>query len=77
MLKCPYCFEILEGKINRCPHCMEFVIDALIEAEFRSLDKKKCIFCGKKILSEARVCKYCHQWSDDLDQAVDGLQDTE
>ena len=77
MLKCPYCYEeIREAEQTsslRCPHCNQYIIDDLIKSEFSSLDKKKCIFCGKKILTEARICKFCHKWLDEIDRAVDDL----
>lgn len=77
MLKCPYCFEVLEGRVNKCPHCQQFIIDEFIDVVYRGVDKKKCIFCGKKILSEARICKYCQRWIDEVDRAVDDMQGTE
>jgi len=70
MLKCPYCFEVLEEKTTQCPHCDQFIIDTIIESEFRSLDKKKCFFCGKKILKESRVCRHCKQWLDSVDSGA-------
>jgi len=74
MKKCPYCFEeVLAGK-PRCPHCQQFFLDEIMESEHKSLDKKRCIFCGKKIFTEARVCKYCHRWVDEIDAAADDLK---
>jgi len=73
MKKCPYCFEEVQDAPLRCPHCDQFIIDDLIESEFASLDKKNCIFCGKKILIEAKVCRYCHKWLDEVDRAVEDL----
>jgi len=70
--KCPYCFEeIAEEKSGRCPQCLQFIIDPLAETEYRSVDKKKCIFCGKKILSEAKICRYCYKWLDEVGRSVD------
>jgi hypothetical protein len=71
MLKCPYCYEALPEKPLRCPHCSQFIIDDVIDSEFPSMDKKKCLFCGKKILVEAKICRYCQKWFDELDQAND------
>ena len=71
MLKCPYCFEPLTEKPLRCPHCAQFIIDDLVQMDFPSLDKKNCIFCGKKILKEAKFCRFCRQWIDDVDKAAD------
>jgi len=69
--KCPYCYEILPEKdIVRCPHCQQYLIDPLVEMDFPSLEKKACIFCGKKILSEAKICRFCHRWIDEVDRAV-------
>ena len=73
MKKCPYCFEELEEKSSRCSHCLQFIIDPLIDSDYRSLDKKKCIFCGKKILAEARICKYCHKWIDEINRTADDI----
>lgn len=75
MLKCPYCYELLEGKIRKCPHCSQFIIDDILDVDFPSLDKKNCVFCGKKILQEAKVCRHCHRWIDEVDRAVDDLND--
>jgi hypothetical protein len=71
MLKCPYCFEPLNEKLPRCPHCAQYIIDELVVTDFPSLDKKKCIFCGKKILAEAKFCRFCRRWLDEVDRAVD------
>ena len=73
MLKCPNCYEALSEKVVRCPHCDQYIIDDIIDAEFPSIDKKKCIFCGKKILNEAKVCKHCHKWIDEVDRVVEDL----
>lgn len=77
MKKCPYCFEELEQSVPKCPHCHQFLIDPPVEVDYHSIDKKKCIFCGKKILTEARFCKFCQKWLDDLDKAVDDLDNIE
>lgn len=71
MLKCPYCYETLPEKILRCPHCLQFILDDVVTSDYPSIDKKPCIFCGKKILVEAKVCRYCQKWLDDLNQRVD------
>ena len=70
MKKCPYCFEEVAEFSQRCPHCTQFIIDPLVEVDYRSIDKKKCIFCGKKILSEAKVCRYCFKWINEVDNAA-------
>jgi hypothetical protein len=71
MLKCPYCFEPLTERPPRCPHCEQFIIDDPVKMDFPSIDKKKCIFCGKKILMEAKFCRYCRKWLDELDRVVE------
>ena len=71
MKKCPYCFEIIEEGSAKCPQCFQFIIDELIDADYRSIDKKKCIFCGKNILAEAKICRYCRKWISDVDRAAD------
>lgn len=73
MLKCPYCYEQLAETTNRCPHCQQFIIDDLINVDFPSLDKKGCLFCGKKILREARFCRHCRRWIDDIHQAANDI----
>jgi len=75
MKKCPYCFEEIEEPSLRCPHCLQFLIDSLIEADYRSIDKKRCIFCGKKIFTEAKICKYCHRWLDEIERAADDISE--
>ena len=70
MLKCPYCFEKLTDKVVKCPHCEQFLLDPIIKAEFLSLDKKNCFFCGKKVFVEAKICRYCHRWLDEVDYAA-------
>lgn len=70
MFKCPYCFEKLIEKINKCPHCIQFIIDPIINSDFPSLDKKSCIFCGKKIFREAKICRFCRRWLVEVDQAA-------
>jgi len=73
MKKCPYCFEVVEEPAARCVHCLQFFIDSLIDADYRSLDKKKCIFCGKKILSEAKICRFCRHWLDEVNRTADDI----
>lgn len=70
MRKCPYCFEEITGDPSPCPHCEQFIIDPYVEVDFKSFEKKKCVFCGKKILKEARFCKYCRKWIDEVDHAA-------
>jgi hypothetical protein len=71
IIKCPYCYEILPTKDGlRCPHCLQYIIDDLLEVDFPSLEKKPCIFCGKQILLEAKICRFCHRWLDEVDRAV-------
>jgi predicted amidophosphoribosyltransferase len=73
MIKCPYCYEELKEKELRCPHCQQFIIDETISSDFPSIDKKPCIFCGKKIFTEAKICKFCQKWLDEIDRVVDDL----
>lgn len=73
MIKCPYCFETLTEQTGKCPHCSQFIIDDVINSDFPSLDKKSCVFCGKKILMEAKICKFCHRWLDEVDRAVNDV----
>ena len=81
MKKCPYCFEGLEEKdialskkhneAPQCPHCQQYIIEDLLTESYPTIDQKKCLFCGKKIYTEARICRYCGKWLDEVDQAVD------
>ena len=73
MLKCPYCYEHLDERTNRCHHCNQFIIDDLLDVPYPSIDKKPCIFCGEKILQEAHICKFCHKWLDELDQTINNI----
>ncbi|MDP2652459.1 MAG: hypothetical protein Q8Q08_00330 [Candidatus Omnitrophota bacterium] len=70
MLKCPYCYEPLTEKVLKCPHCAQFIIDEPVNMEFPSVDKKSCIFCGKKILLEAKFCRFCRRWIDEVNRAA-------
>ena len=70
MKKCPYCFEPIEESAGRCLQCLEFIIDPVIDADYKSIDKKKCVFCGKSILKEARVCRHCHKRIDEVDEGA-------
>lgn len=73
MLKCPYCYEHLSEEILICPHCSQYIIDDFVNVDFPSLEKKDCIFCGKKIIKEARICRFCQKWLDVIDQAVEDV----
>ena len=70
ILKCPYCFEHVTERTERCPHCLQYVIDEFLEADYPSVDKKNCIFCGKKISTEAKFCRFCRRWVDEIDRAA-------
>ena len=73
MHKCPYCYEEMSPEGTKCPSCRQFIIDDVVETDYPSLEKKKCIFCGRKILSEAKFCRFCHKWLDELDRAIDNI----
>jgi hypothetical protein len=60
-------------KTNKCPHCSQFIIDEIISVDFPSLDKKPCLCCGKKILKEAKICRFCHKWLDEINRTADGV----
>lgn len=74
MFKCPYCFEVLPTDAEpRCDRCQQFILDDIINVEFPSLDKKPCLFCGKNILIEAKICRYCRRWLDEISRAVEDI----
>jgi len=77
MKKCPYCFEDLTEKPLKCPHCNQYIIDDLPEVDFHGSNKKPCIFCGKKIRSEAIFCRYCKRWLDEVEKGVNDLKSME
>lgn len=64
-------------KTQKCPHCVQYIIDNLVEVDYLSVEKKNCTFCGKKIFVEAKICKYCKRWLDELDRAVNDLDSIE
>jgi len=70
IFKCPYCFEHINADKTQCPHCHQYIIDDIIRSDYPSVDKKDCIFCGKKICKEAKICRFCRRWLDEVDQAV-------
>ena len=74
MKKCPYCFEVLSDKPLKCPHCSQYIIDELIDSDYKSGNKKRCVFCGEEILFEAKVCRHCHKWVDEVERAADDLK---
>ncbi|MEW5894860.1 MAG: hypothetical protein AB1650_03735 [Candidatus Omnitrophota bacterium] len=74
MFKCPYCYEALETKSSRrCPHCLQFIIDEILDIPYPSVEKKDCIFCGKKIVKEAIFCKHCRKWLDELNKTIEDV----
>ena len=73
MLKCPYCYEALSEKILRCPHCSQFIIDEILNTDHPSVVKKSCLFCGKKILKESKICRFCYRWLDEIDRAANDV----
>ncbi len=89
MSKCPYCFEELPGNFlekfskknspeaPQCPHCSQFIIDPLVNVDYPGVDKKKCLYCGMLILTEARFCRFCQKWLDELDAAADDAENLE
>ena len=77
--KCPYCFEEIttEERPLKCPHCEQYLIDNLVEVEYRGAIKKRCFFCGKNILNEAIFCKFCKKWLDEVSRAADDIKKLE
>ena len=75
--KCPYCFEDVAERTPKCPHCLQYLIDDLLNADYHGFQKKNCTFCGKKILHEAKICKFCHRWLDEIDRAADDVKKLE
>ena len=70
MKKCPYCFEDLKEQLkdNKCPYCELFLSEKLFELDYPSVDRKKCYFCGKMIAKEARFCRFCKRWIDEVER---------
>jgi hypothetical protein len=75
--KCPYCFEDILDRPTKCPICQQFLLDEPLIMDYQGAEKKSCIFCGKKIFKEARVCKHCNKWIDEVDQSAQDLKDME
>ena len=69
--------EMLTEAVAKCPHCFQFLIDPPVEVDYHSIDKKKCVYCGKKILAEAKFCKFCQKWLDALDQTMSDFDNIE
>ncbi len=70
MLTCPYCFEKLTDTVAKCPHCEQFLIDPILNINFVPQDKKNCLFCDKKVFREAKICRYCHRWLDEVERVA-------
>ncbi len=73
MLKCPYCHEVLPQRVNRCPHCEQFFLDEIIDSPLPNVNSKPCLFCGKTIVREARYCRHCRKWLDEVDQTINDI----
>jgi len=77
-LKCPYCFSTIpENPGKKCPSCEQYFLDAPFQAAYSGTEDKKCTFCGKKVHSEARICRHCKKWLDELEQSVDDFKHLE
>ncbi len=76
MKKCPYCFEDLASptKDNHCPYC-HLLMENTINLDYPSVDRKKCYFCGKMIAKEAKFCRFCQKWIDEVDRVVKLLEE--
>ena len=70
MKKCPFCFEDVQGKTadDKCPVCLLHVSEKLIELDYPSVERKKCYFCGSAIAKEAKYCRFCKKWIDDVER---------
>lgn len=77
--KCPYCFEEITDKERpiKCPHCEQYMIDNPVEVDYHGADKKRCIFCGKGIFTEAKFCKFCKKWLDEVTREADDIKKLE
>ena len=72
--KCPYCYERLNAKdAVHCPHCHSYLVDDVVAVSYPSVESKSCLFCGKKILKEARFCRHCRKWLDEIQKAADEI----
>ena len=77
--KCPYCFEEITDpeRPQKCPHCAQYLIDELVVVDYHGADKKRCTFCGKHIFTEAKFCKFCKRWLDEVDKMADDIKKLE
>ncbi|OGX08097.1 MAG: hypothetical protein A2Z88_07350 [Omnitrophica WOR_2 bacterium GWA2_47_8] len=75
--KCPYCFEEVKERTQKCPHCDQYFLDDIVEVDYHGAEKKRCLFCGKMIFHEAKVCKFCKRWLDEVDRAADDISKLE
>ncbi len=78
MEKCPYCFEDLKTSPadKRCPYC-DLSMEKTINLDYPSVDRKRCIYCGKSVAKEAKYCRYCHKWIEDVERMAKLLEELE
>ena len=79
MKKCPYCYEDFTTipKDDKCPFCLSLLGGEFVNLDYPAVDRKKCIYCGGSVATEATYCRYCHKSIKDVEDMVRLLEELE